>query len=86
MNKHTMIELYINKKIREGKKNIIFKFYKMTEVKRKLCKDVIGFLDENKLLYTTIFDTELETTIIIKLDGRNSYVKKVKQSLKKEGK
>ena len=85
MKKHTMIELYINKKIREGKKNIIFKFYKMTEEKRKLCKDVIGFLDENKLLYTTIFDTELETTIIIKLDGRNAYVKKVKQSLKERG-
>ena len=81
-----MIESYINKKIREGKKNIVFKFYKMTEAKRKLCKDVIGFLDENKLLYTTIFDTDLETRIIIKLDGRNTYVKKVKQSLKKEGK
>ena len=86
MKKHTMIELYINKKIREGKKNIVFKFYKMTKEKRKLCKDVIDFLDENKILYTTIFDTDLETTIIIKLDGRNTYVKKVKHSLKKEGK
>ena len=85
MKKHTMIGLYINKKIREGKKNIVFKFYKMTEEKRKLCKDVIDFLDENKILYTTIFDTELETTIIIKLDGRSTYVKKVKQSLKKGG-
>ena len=86
MKKHTMIELYINKKIREGKKYIAFRIYKMTEEKRKLCKDVIGFLDENKLLYTTIFDSELETTIIIKLDGRSTYVKKVKQQLKKEGK
>ena len=86
MKKHTMIELYINKKIREGKKNIVFKLYKLTDKKRKLCKDVIEFLDENNLRYATIIDTELETTIIIKLDGRSTYVKKVKQSLKKEGK
>ena len=86
MKKHTMIELYINKKIREGKKNIVFKLYKLTDKKRKLCKDVIEFLDENNLRYATIIDTELETTIIIKLDGRSTYVKKVKQSFKKEGK
>lgn len=81
-----MIELYINNKIREGKKNIIFKFYKMTVEKRKLCKDIIDFLDENNLRYKILFDTDIEISIIIKLDGRNTYVKKVKQSLKKEGK
>ena len=86
MKKHTMIELYINKKIREGKKNIVFKFYKITDEKRKLCKDIIDFLDENNLRYSTIFDNDFEITIIIKLDGRSTYVKKVKQSLKKEGK
>lgn len=81
-----MIELYINNKIREGKKNIIFKFYKMTVEKRKLRKDIIDFLDENNLRYKILFDTDIEISIIIKLDGRNTYVKKVKQSLKKEGK
>lgn len=81
-----MIELYINKKIKEGKKNIVFKFYKLTEEKRKLCKDIIDFLDENNLRYTIIFETDLEIEIIIKLDGRSTYVKKVKQLLKKEGK
>ena len=86
MKKHTMIGLYINKRIREGKKNIVFKFYKLTEEKRKLCKDIIDFLDENNLRYTIITDTDLEITIIIKLDGRSTYVKKVKQQLKKEGK
>lgn len=86
MKQHTMIRSYINKKIREGKKNIVFKFYKITDEKRKLCKDIIDFLDENNLRYSTIFDTDLEITIIIKLDGRSTYVKKVKQSLKKEGK
>ena len=86
MKKHAMIGSYINKRIREGKKNIVFRFYQMSEDKRKLCKDIIDFLDENNLRYTTIFDTDLEVTIIIKLDGRSTYVKKVKQSLKKEGK
>ena len=85
MKKNTMIELYINKKIREGKKNIVFRFYKLTEEKSELCKDIIDFLDENNLRYTTISDTDIETIIIIKLDGRSTYVKKVKQSLKKEG-
>ena len=86
MKKHTIIESYINKRIREGKKIIVFRSYKLTEVKRKLCKDIIDFLDENNLRYTTIFDTNIEMEIIIKLDGRSTYVKKVKQSLKKEGK
>ena len=81
-----MIGTYINKRIREGKKNIVFKFYKITDEKRKLCKDIIDFLDENNLRYSTIFDNDFEITIIIKLDGRSTYVKKVKQSLKKEGK
>ena len=86
MKKHTMIGSYINKKIREGKKNIVFRFYKLTEEKIELCKDIIDFLDENNLRYTTISDTDIETIIVIKLDGRSTYVKKVKQSLKKEGK
>lgn len=86
MKKHTMIELYINKKIREGKKNIVFKFYKLTAEKRKMSKDIIDFLDENNLRYKILFETDLEITISIKLDGRSTYVKKVKQSLKKEGK
>ena len=86
MKQHTMIGQFINKRIREGKKNIVLKFYKLTEEKRKLCKDIIDFLDENNLRYTTIFDTNIEMEIVIKLNGRSTYVKKVKQSLKKEGK
>ena len=46
MKQHTMIGQFINKRIREGKKNIVLKFYKLTEEKRKLCKDIINFLDE----------------------------------------
>lgn len=79
------ISIAVNREILRGKKKIVMTFWRNTIVGECTEKQLLFFLKETKLKYTCINESNLIVKYIIKIDGRNTYVKTVKDKYKKGG-